>query len=665
MKVLPENEFKYNLTYQGETTELVFAPVGWDNDTIGQLSRDEGYGGVLRTLSFPLEFSYDGFAIIQQAFLENGYEAEVILEVLRLNRTTFIYERLYYSELDFSQYDNNGTTVKVILMEGGASKVIKAKENNKYEYALTGTDVVNMILPGVVFSESAQSIFTNGGQSDRFMPSIDLVINDTNSKFVTVQNVEQEENITDDNIFSASDNWFIMTNRDQTVTISGRLVGGGFKPPLGNGNDFAILVKDNNNNTVRTLFQSPSMNPGDLVSFNFDFTFDIDMAKGQKLFIYVRTDVIPSDLKVTIGEGDLNVNYTAKSDPSNCKGIKAIDLYKRILKRIDPTIISDSFLFRNDWANLIITSGNAIRELEDAVIQTTFLEFFKMANAIESAGFGLEQGKAVLEKLPYFYRNIKSASLGVASKCNFTVATDKIFNSVQVGYNDGNTDDTDGQYEYNSLQEWALAITRIQRKEDWVSPYRADQYGIEKLRVDFVKKTNDTSGDNDVFMIDCYLDGENYRPILGSTYMAVSGMPSNEAGQGSYNLRLTPKKNLLRHASYLRSIYDKMDNRYIEFGSAEKNKDLITIDSNGIRVAEKETIAAASLGGKYFKPIIATISVAVPRDIIDSVTTLPFGWTDFVWKDKTYKGYILDLGIDLAKNSEREVKLLMTDDNEL
>jgi len=289
MKVLPENEFKYKLTYQGETTELVFPPVGWDNDTIGQLSRDEGYGGVLRTLSFPLEFSYDGFAIIQQAFLENGYEAEVILEVLRLNRTTFIYERLYYSELDFSQYDNNGTTVKVILMEGGISKIIKAKENTKYEYALTGADVVNMILPGVVFSESAQSIFTNGGQSDRFMPSIDLVINDTNSKFVTVQNVEQQENITDDNIFSASDNWFIMANRDQTVTISGRLVGGGFKPPLGNGNDFAILVKDNNNNTVRTLFQSPSMNPGDLVSFNFEFTFDIDMAQGQKLFIYVRT----------------------------------------------------------------------------------------------------------------------------------------------------------------------------------------------------------------------------------------------------------------------------------------------------------------------------------------------------------------------------------------
>ncbi len=660
MKLLPQNEFEYYLTYEGNRSKLIFSPQGWDTDTIGQLARDNYYNGMLRTLSLPINFVFDGKSIIEAAFLKYSFEAEVILEVTQLNRKSFTYEEIYNSELDFSQYDNDGTTVSVILMDGGVSKLIKAKESTKFEYELTGLDVVNMILPGVLFSESSQSIFNNeSGPSDRFMPSIDLVINQTKSGFITVQNVEQQENISDESIFSTSDNWFVKGNKDTPLMVK---ISGFVKGKVGN-NEYASIYIRNNSNV--NIFQIARLEI-QTVDFNVPFEFETDIPLDTKLFIYARTDNFPVGNQLEITEGDLNISYSAKSNPSNCKGIKAEDLYNRIIKRIAPKATAKFGLnFSNRWSNLIITSGNGIREIENAVIQSSFRDFFDTFNSIDSAGFGLDGGVLIMETLYYFFRNASICNPLDAKSCSFTVATDYVANKILGGYNDGNTDDIDGQYEYNSLSEYSLPVTRIVNELDWRSRYRADQYGIEKIRVDYVKKTNDTSSDNDVFMVDCYFDGTDYLPILGSSYTSVTGLPTNETGQGSYNLRITPKKNLLRHGGYIRSIMDKLGSRYIDFASAGKNKELITISSVDGRVAEKDDVLISGLDNPYFKPIIATAVLKLPRNMMQLATLMPFGYIPFIWQGITYGGFILDLGVDLARNTERECKLLLTVDNEI
>jgi len=668
MLLLPQNDFEYYLTIDGLETKLVFAPEGWDTDTIGSFKRDVFYRGLIRTLSLPMNFVLDGYNICKYAFDKYAYEAEVIFEVKKLKRQTFTYETIFKSELDFSQYDDDGTRIALILMEGGVSKEIKAKEDTKFEYALTGSDVVNMILPGVAFNEKGDSIFVNEGESDRFMPAIDLVVNDTNSGFVTLQNVAQEENITDESIFTSSGNWFAKGNRiaGVPINIKGVIKVDAYRPPLtDHGNDFAILLKDSTGATVSTIFQSPSLNQGQHYLYSIPFDINLTLALDRKLFIFIRTDVIPSDLKVTVTDGDLVVSYAQVSDPSNCKGIRVEDLYKRIIKRIYPQISAQSDLLKMNWNGLIITSGNGIREKSDAVIQITLKEFFNAVSSWNDAAFGVLNNIARLELATFFYRNTPIANVGNVNKCNFTVATDFIFNKLEIGYNDGNTDDTDGQFEFNSKQEWQMPVTRIQNPESKISPIRADQYGIEKIRVNYIKKTDDTSSDNSVFAVNCTFDGVNWIPILGSSYQSVTGMSSAQAGQTSYNLDLSPKQSLLRQAPYLRSMLYKLDSRYIEFASAEKNKELVTIStggmiSNPVRVAEKESVLVSNLGGNYFRPIIATISCQLNRNMMQMVDNTPFGFIEFNFNGQNYKGYIEDAGIDLAKNTEREFTLLLT-----
>jgi len=206
----------------------------------------------------------------------------------------------------------------------------------------------------------------------------------------------------------------------------------------------------------------------------------------------------------------------------------------------------------------------------------------------------------------------------------------------------------------------------VSKKQSYVSPIRADQYGIEKLRRDYLKKTNDTSSDNDTFAVHCYLDGDNWRPILGSSYVSVKGMASDLANQTAYNLALTPKENLLRHGALFHSILDKLDNRYIEFGSAEKNKNLEFVRSGNpnFRLKQNEPVAVASLADKFFKPTIATISTALPVNFMDYVDLSGgFGFIQFEWRDQVYEGYILEASTDLYKNEEREIKLLLTPNN--
>jgi len=659
------HDFRYFLTVDNVTTEIVFAPDGWDNNSKVSYKRDASYFGLIRTFGFPLEFVLDGASILRRAYYSKGVQAGVVFEVKQQNRSNLAYETAFIGDIDFSKADDEKDKFIVTLMQSGVSERIKAYENTKYEYDLIGDDVVTMELPGVKFNESADWIFTpSGPNQNRFIPEVSITSGSFQSGFVESQSTSFQA--VGDTSFADSGNWFLRATRNQQVTIKGRVKGSYFL--FNGGPGFAILIKDQTNTTVETIYSDPSASVGGSYDVEFDKT--INMTAGQKLFLYFRTNGTGSN-RLTISEStSFTAGYNSVSDPSKCKGIKAADFFKRVMRRVTPGTEAISNLLSTTWENLIFTSGNAIREIENAKIQFSLKQLFQTLNSIDDTGLGVENNAIRLELRSYFTRNLQICNVGQVSKCRIKCAESYMASGAKVGYDDGNTDEKNGLEEYNSGQEWEWPITRVQTTMDWVSEARADQYGIEKMRVDYnikktdaPKKSNDTSSDNDTFIIDCYKDGELYRPILGSSYQSVTGLPDG-VGAGSYNLRITPKKNLLRHGAYLRSVLDKMDGYYINFASAEKNAELRTvIDSVGVK--ENENIQVSSLPQKYFIPHLATISCSLPFGARILFDTMPFGYISFVWKGVTLKGFILNASIDIARNTEQELELLLTPDNNL
>lgn len=656
------NDFRYYLTYKSVRTEIIFAPEGWDTNTIVNYTRSTNYFGMIRSMALPLLFTLDGAQLLRRAYYNDGIEAGVIIEVEQLQKglnlsQVWSYKTCFKGDIDFSQWDDQDDHVSVTLMDSGISRDVKAYEGIKYEYALTGSDVVNIILPGVAFNESVTFLISaNGPGRKRDIMGLDLATESFKSGYVEAQTTF-EAGVTDTG-FSSSDNWFIKSHRVINVKISGKLEGIYF----GNAG-FSFRLMNENNETRAILFQNNTTSTA--VSFDFTFDEDILLADGEQLYLYMRTNSNAGGQEIRVVTNEMVVSYNTVSDPSNCKGITAFNLYKRIMAKISPGAAVNSYLLNGAWKDLIFTSGDGIREIVNAKIKITFKEFFDSMNGIDDTGFGIENDIAVLENANYFARNIKILDLGTVKKCNIQPAQDYLFNSIKVGYNDGNTDDDNGRQEYNSGQEWQLPITRVKKEKNWVSPARADQYGIEKIRVDYNitsdKKTNDTSSDNDSFMLYCYLDGDNYRPVLGSSYDNVTGLTSPDS---AYNLELSPKHNLLRHQGYLRGVMDRMDGRYINFASGVKNTELVTV-KDGIVVKEKENIISSSLTGKYFIPNIATIITKMPRDTMWLIDNKPFGYIQLTYRGIILKGYLMDVPVDIAKHTEQTLKLLLTDDNNL
>jgi len=619
------------------------------------------YWGLMRSMALPLEFVLDGRQILRTAWYTDGVEAEVLIEVEQLDRRTYKYRPIFKGDLDFSEAEDLKDYFSIPLMEGGATKRIKAYESTKYEYALTGTGTVEMILPGVAFTEQSTNIFNGEFTPDRsrFIPS-SSVIQPFVAGIVEVQSTLYQN--VGDASFSSSDNWFarnIGVNAQQ-INISGRIKG--LSISFFGNSRLSIRIVNQSNVTIQTIYNNQTSANPILIEFNFEFNHFL--SPGEKLFYYVRAE--DTGARIAIGEGEFNINYGSKSDPTPCRGITGLELFKRIVSKVSPgTSAVSSLLGSDEWKNLIFTSGNAIRQFENPKIQITYKEFFDTINGLLDAGLGILNNEVRIEKADFFmrYAQVFDLSKKNVKSCKFTPATELMFSNIKIGYNDGNTDEKNGLEEYNSQQTWAMPLTRIEKEKNWVSPTRADQYGIEKLRISVVKReaTADTSSDNNTFMVDCYIDGSVYRPILGSTYDSITGLTSPLT---AYNLRLTPKKNLLRHGGFLRSLMDRIESRYIAFGSATKNAELSTVKLTEI-VKENQDILGSSLSNAYFKPVIATI---VTDTYIDTMTLLdqaPFGFIVFKYFNVILRGFIMEVSVDIAKNTEREFKLLLTTDSDL
>lgn len=663
-------KFRYTLTYQSQEYVLNFAPNGWDSETIGNYTRSREFFGLIRAFTLPLRFVKDGAEILRAAFLTGGVEAGVNIKIERRKRL-WSYETIYLGQIDFSTYEYNGIEVSVNLMDIGIGADIKAKANTTYEFPLIGNDVVNMVLPGVKFNDALTWSFSPTITSSlfvekKYIPAQDLI---TQSKSGFIQGFNVYQTNADDNS-DFSGHVFIRNTRNQAISVRlfGKIKGyvvnaGGFPTNVNVSMDFHRL--SDKAAIYNLVYVAGPWGIGQIKQYEKDIDFTVTIQPGEAFYTYNKTGTSSATaITNVIQEGELRAEYISVSDPSNCKGIKPFDLFKRLILRVSPSNIVNSSLLTSDWANLIFTSGSAVRELSDAKIKISLNDFFQTFNSIDNVGLGSDEGFLRVEKASYFARPAMIMDIGNVDRCTVTVAEDFIGSKATLGYHSKTTNEPDGREGFNAKQEWGLPITRINNELDWLAPVIADQYELENMRVQFnVKKeaTSDANSDNDTFIVHCNpMNVENnYIPILGSQLEAVTGLTQPLS---AYNLLISPKRNLLRHEGYLRSILDLQDGRSIEFASADKNS-AISSTYNGAIVVENQSINVSSLNGKYFRPYLFTINAKMPIDAMKMLDSTPFGYIQFNFNDIVCKGYIMDVGVDLGGNSAQELTLLATQDS--
>lgn len=661
----------------GQPAKLTFSPDGW-KDFLVKYARNLKWWGVFRDMAVPMRFVKDGAKILRNRMWGGGgTETVCYLGVMKLNRLTnqYTYEVWYLSEINLTKTNDTFDGFTTEALEGGLIKFLKAYENTKYEIPVADPDAVNVLMDGMEFDfnaifsvEKDQAITGAGGP---YWLGV----------FLTSQEGKATDVAWKDMFFSPSvvypnDDWVGKSDRARDIIVSGSIdifynkdVTAVVRVDLDDGagsgilgiNQYELIREAGTGGETKTVPIAAVLLP--LAAAN---RIHLKVAGGQG-----------SDFETsfTVLGGNLKFDYVYRYRETVTKGFYLYHLLKRLIFKMTNGLYdvkATNWLFNKK--DIVVTSGDALRGLDGAVIKTSLADAFKSIFAYTSIRLSVEAGTNYLVVEPWetTFKNNIIADVGEVRNAELSVAAeDLLFNTINAGYSSQDYTDVNGKYEFNQGQQWTTTITKTIKALDMKSVYRSDPLGIELLRINFEQKlTTDSDSDNDTFFLNVQTVEEEiltdpvtvgYR-LNRPPFLSFSGLPHWET---SFNVLLSPKNNLLRNGAYLHSLLEKQqDTQAITIASADRNKD-IAYTLNGQGFVEADPIQIGNLPARLFLPYYITFETKVPINLLAIMDADSYGKIKFSWNDRDWYGYMMEGGLDPSTQDKQTWKVLSAPENDL
>lgn len=661
---------------------LAFTPDGWLDIEIQRL-RSSKYFAIERTFTAPLDFVGDGAQILKHLFYNRGVEEKVYLAIadLRLwhdgnagyildengnpvldeygvpleteevGEFEFYYSLLYRGEVDFSQFKHIGPKVSATLIEGGPAKLIKANENTKYEIPIDGR-YEYVLMDGIYLREKRNFITQSGQVVASHLPGIIPTTSEGKAPGIATLSVYQKS--TPGGIdFTASEDYFMLASQAVTgISIQGDIKFNYLAAILGGG---TVSIRTSKGRTIPIGSYSGS----GLKDIPVNITFDA--LENEKFFLYVQD--VSANL-FDYQETNLSISFRSRHKETQAKALRPIELLKRICAKMGINKVKSNVL--DEFSNLVVTCGDAIRGLENPVIKTSFSDFFTAYDIPLCLSLGVEGDTLVIERKENKIIYTDPISLGECKDLTISLDPDCTVNTIKIGYPDQqyDKDDPNGRYEFNGTQLYTTPITRLTKELTLVSPYRADSLGAEYLRINTEgKDTASASGDSDVWMlhIEKQRTGTYYR-LDRTLNPYATGLLEPET---VYNLWLSPKQCLLRQGPFVRSHFYGMDNEFLRYQSAEKDSDLVVSQPGYRTVVEKGDVEIGSLGNRLFTPVSLEFENKVPTDILELFKQNGLACFSFTNDGIEYVGLPVKSSVKPGNNQAQSFKLLSAPFNDL
>lgn len=673
---------------------LEFSPSGWDDIAIQNIL-NKRYWGVDRSISIPLSYVNDGAKILKHIVLNKGIEESVYLVIAKqeLDYTPGVsygywYRQIYRGEVDFSEYDHSGATVACNTLEDGLPKYLKANENTTFEFSMNVPEAIYVKMDGVNLHEYINyqnvddlEITKNINGGDFFAPcvftnkegeSTGVVINSQDLQDTSGLTFDQTVNQTNSIIFNAGNDFI-------NVNISGRIefqcTGMTSLPPWAIKFRFlktGQLIGDQN---LYQVISTPGMIVGQV--YGIDFNINIPLSINQRIYLqgfFLGGVGVDAKIKFT-QNSKFKISFLSRYKTTYIRAFRPQYLFTKLMDKITEgnyqAEIATYFSNTKYW-NKVITCGNALRGLDDAVLKISFSDFFQFFDCFDSVGIREKAGKVnFAEKYNLIDKN-NFIDLPGPSKFKMVFAKDFLFNEVEIGYPEIRNDIgiLNGNDEFNTKFLFSIGTTKAPAKIDKVSKIKTSPYEIEKIRVTIVNKdSTDYKSDNDLFAI-AIMDNANpaVLPDIPVSYNLDRTLNPFATGllepTTIFNIPFSPKRNLLRNGPFLRSSLYLGDGKVLAYKSSDKNNKLKT-DVLGTIIEEKADVLIGSLGDKFFFPVIFDFEIPAPHDLISLLDLNPLQLFRFPLNGDIYTGILLKVGIAPSSNKAQKYQLLSTADNDL
>jgi hypothetical protein len=657
---------------------LEFTPDGWKKIQI-QNQRNGTYFAVDRSFTVPLEYVKDGGQILKHIYYNYGIEAKVYMVVceqqLYFDATHYgyYYKLLYRGEIDLAQFKHDGAKVTVNIMEGGIVKFIKAYENTKYEIPVDVPDAVDVYMDGVEFKYNTGFItiqdsydnvqpFGNAAHREYFMTFYNF---STEGQLVNVITQDISREIATGFNPATDERWFLKAlanvNLDTHFKFSGSLTKtlGPFTMR------FRILVADQNGNQLLTLFDE-TKGPGAIFEpVNIDVQATLNLSQDDRLFLLLILDsdntALPMYGIFSIDESTSDLSYFSSYRPTTIKALRPAYVLQQLISKISGGAYTpQSDYLTNTINDVVITCGDAIRNIQDAVIKTSLRDFFTSYNSHFGIGMGMLGNTLRLEQKSFWVQYTDVIDLGEVSKMKVSPANDLLVNNIKIGTPEQKYDDVNGKQEFNTTSEYSTPITRVAKDLSLISVYRADCYGIEFTRLNLDgKDTTDNDSDNDVFMIhiEDTQRGDGLYHVDRSLNAGATGLLSPAT---IFNLYLTPARALRRNGDYIRSLFYKLDAKYLTFQTSDKNDQVVAVG-----ITENADVQIASLPSPLFSCNYLEFETKVPLDTLELLRANPLKAFSGTWAGFSFVGIPDKVSVQPGDNGAQTFKLLASPNTNL
>lgn len=667
---------------------LEYTPEGWEELEV-QYGKNQKYFVLDREVTLPLDFVEDGATIVKDAYYKKGPLAKMYLILCQQalfydgNEYGYYYKGVYRGALDFTEFKHKGAKVAISISEGGAVKYIKANENAVYEIDVDVPEAVKIKMDGIRLIQKANYLVTNGALPNDLAGHIIEVPLLGNEAISSINATSEDRVVTGNapsNLWNTGQRILTTGNETTEVTVNWDFdlfvsLAGGVGAIFGT----RILLQCHVLLDENTRYEIPGLEAGanlqaigggdPLLLYNrthhFNGSFTFTAPANARVILYMSANQNRDLTFFTYGSnGTFSIDYTYTHRTTYIKALPPLYLFQKLIEKVtggryqaDSTLLDSNF-------NIPITCGDAIRGIEGAKIKTSLSQFFQAMNTVHGVGMGEVGGIVKMETKSNWVDYSDPVDLGEVADLQVNPATNYLFNLLNVGYQPQEYDDVNGRQEWNNTSKYTGPEIEETKTLELISPYRADCYGIEFLRLNLEgKTTTDSDSDNDVFMIHTKAVPIN-DPVEGLVYELNRDLNAGATGliqpETVFNLYLSPARCLRRNGDFIRACTYKMDGEKLVWQTTDKNPD---VAAGGI--VERADVTIGSLATPLFTANLLEFETPSPVDLVELMASNPGRAFKFTYQGVELKGIAVKIGIRLGDYAAQTFQLLSAPDNDL
>ena len=688
-EVLNDGTIFDNLT----ATPIRFAPVGWD-EVKREWSRGWTYYGIFSQFTAQYKFVKDGAKILRHVYFNQGVEGKVQLYVEKLNRTatSYGYEPFFQGDIDFNRHNNQRNYCAVEITQAGVIEKLTARESTDYPFDVRNSvDRVWVKMHGIHLQYNAKWTGVPNQEADQYITH----------KFVTDEGTNQFLTISDQMSYSpslVSADWsrLIENNTPNNITFTLNydyeyflfVDSGVFGTPVHWRLYYEIVNLANvtiPQVSTTTILSTGTISAGSSQTFSGTSTQTITLAPNRGLRI--REELLGSsgpypyddaDYSCTQLGSELELFYDNKIPTKYIACKKQIDLLSELVDKIsDGDTTASSTLLGATYNDIVISCGDAARNLPNAIMKTNFSDFFKYTNCVLGTSLAYDSitDNLELEGKEDVFQNTLIEDLGEVTALEISAWTDQMFNNLEHGYQAQVYDEVNGKDEFNTLVKRLSTNLRVQQTKNYVSPYRADAYGISLVSLNLgSKEYTDADTDNDIWAL--HIDptvagtvpdgfdgaGEDYYDLYMDTIPPYD-IQNIYKPETMFNIFFSPTRCIERSKKWFASLLHLLDTTYLKFQVTDKtnntNTHMITDDGTTV-IDEGADILVSDLGDPMLYPIMFKATIKNPKNIHTLLQANPYGYFTFTWLGESYSGFLIRAVDNVGEYKQQDIYMIST-----